>query len=316
MLLLDEWKARQHSLVSVDVTRAVAQVEAKYAAEKKEARIAQLAEANARQTRRLWSVAAGAALLVLLLGLSAWQYGIIRRTNRRLRTTNRTISEQRQRLEDQAARLTVLMQELHHRVKNNLAIVSGLLRLQANRLPDPDAAQAVRAGQQRVEAMSLIHQRLYQTDNVGRVDVRVYIHDLVDNLRTAYGYAPDALTASIDVQHPALALDQAVPLGLLLNELLTNAFKYAFADVARPALRIYFGPAAEGGTVLEVHDNGPGLPPLAAVNGRAFGHRLVASLAEQLGGQLEQFNRGGAFYRLHLPAPATAPVRPAAVPAA
>lgn len=297
--LLDEWKHRQDSLVSVDVTQAVAKVDAAYAAGQKDARIARLAEANAQQRRQLWGVGLGAGLLALLLLLSAWQYRIIRRTNARLQATNRTISEQHQRLEEQAGRLTVLMKELHHRVKNNLAIVSSLLRLQSSRLQDAGAVAAVRAGQQRVEAMSLIHQRLYQTDNVGSVDMRAYIHDLVEGLLAAYGIERTALDLTVDVQHPLVDVDLAVPLGLLLNELLTNAFKHAFGDVAQPALRVYFGPAADG-LVLEVQDNGPGMPPRPTVGSRSFGQRLILSLAEQLNGQLEQHNRGGAYFRLRL----------------
>ncbi|OON68251.1 sensor histidine kinase [Hymenobacter sp. CRA2] len=312
--LLDEWKSTQDALVNVDIAQAVAKVEAAYAAEKKQAQITRLGEDNARQKQQLWALGAGASLLAVLLLVTAQQYRIIRRTNAQLQLTNGTISEQNQRISEQATRLTVLMKELHHRVKNNLAIVSSLLRLQSNRLTDEGAVRAVREGQQRVEAMVLIHQRLYQTDNVGSVDMRAYIHDLVDGLLAAYGHSRTYFDVQVEVESPPLDIDWAVPLGLILNELLTNAFKYAYANVAHPALRVYFGPTADHGLVLEVQDNGPGLPPPDSSNlRRSFGQRLVMSLAEQLGSQLEQENRGGAYFRLRLvPLPAAFVVTTAA----
>ncbi|KAA9331669.1 sensor histidine kinase [Hymenobacter busanensis] len=305
--LLDEWKERESAFINADVAKAVATVEAAYAIEKKEARIAQLARENAHQVRQLWLLGLGAGALSLLLGLAAWQYRIIRRKNALLRATNRTVSDNNLRITEQAERLTILMKELHHRVKNNLAIVSSLLRLQAKRLTDEGAVQAVREGQQRVEAMALVHQRLYQTADVTTVDMQRYVTDLVESLMTAYGYSPDDLDLTLTVEHPPLDVDRAVPLGLILNELLTNAFKHAYRHVPHPALRVYLGLRAAGELVLEVQDNGPGIETgqWQQTSG-SFGRRLITSLAEQLDGRMELRNHAGALFRLVVPAAAPA----------
>ena len=129
---------------------------------------------------------------------------------------------------------------------------------------------------------------------------------------TAYGYHPDAFDLRIEVEQTSLDVDLAVPLGLILNELLTNAFKYAYHEVARPLLRIRLldRPAApDGGLLLEVQDNGPGLTPASSTEPRArtsFGQRLIASLSEQVGGEMELRSEHGTCYRLHIPAPALA----------
>jgi len=300
---LAEWKRREDSLVSLEKTQVVAKLETAYTTAKKEAQITHLNEANAQKAQQLTLLSIGSAILSLLLGITLWQYRTIQNTNARLNATNQTVLENHRHISEQAHRQKLLMKELHHRVKNNLAIVSSLLRLQSNRLTDESATRAVREGQQRVEAMSLIHQRLYQTENVTTVDMQRYIPDLVENLMTAYGYAPGAVSLSLQVTEPLLDVDLAMPLGLVLNELLTNAFKHAYEHVAHPALRVYLGHEAgapSGSLLLEVQDNGPGINPLEWQQcSGSFGKRLITSLSEQIGGTIELSSYDGMLFRLH-----------------
>ncbi len=272
--------------------RQLVEMEARFQTQEKEAQIGVLATINQQKTRQVWAGVGGMVLLSALLGTLLLLY--------------RSGQRKQAKIQQQSDQLTVLMRELHHRVKNNLAIVASLLRLQSNRLDDEKAVAAVRVGQQRVEAMSLIHQRLYQTDNVSSVNMREFLTDLSESLMRAYGYSTDEFDLQLDIDQNTLDVDVAMPLGLIVNELITNAFKYAYASVSRPILRIALNKnaAAGPGVTLEVQDNGPGLDDAdwqRAGQKTSFGRRLILSLSEQLDGELSVIRQNGTIFRLYIP---------------
>jgi len=272
--------------------RQLVEMETRFQTQEKEAQINALATINQQKTRQVWAGVGGMVMLSGLLGTLFLLY--------------RSGQRKQAKIQQQSDQLTVLMRELHHRVKNNLAIVASLLRLQSNRLDDEKAVAAVRVGQQRVEAMSLIHQRLYQTDNVSSVNMREFLTDLSESLMRAYGYSTDEFDLQLNIDQNTLDVDVAMPLGLIVNELITNAFKYAYAGVSRPILRIalYQNPAIGPGVTLEVQDNGPGLDATdwqRAGQKTSFGRRLVQSLSEQLDGELSVIQQNGTLFRLHIP---------------
>ncbi|WP_461131190.1 sensor histidine kinase [Spirosoma aerophilum] len=291
----------------IEKTRAVAEVQAKYETQRRISQIAVLDEQNQQQTRQVQFMGGSMGLLILLLSILVGQYWALRRANMRLSAQNEIITSNSEQLVSQSDQLRTLMKELHHRVKNNLAIVSSLLTLQANGLTDEKAIQALRKGQQRVQAMSLIHQRLYQTDRVTIVNIREYLTDLAESLMQAYGYESDNFDLQVDVALDELDVDVAMPLGLIVNELITNSFKYAFANQERPLLRIkldYAEGALEPGITLEVQDNGPGIKAAdwqRTGSRTSFGKRLVTSLTEQLEGNFELDTHNGTLFRLHIP---------------
>lgn len=299
--------ARIRAVVDIEKTRAIADVQAKYETQKRMNQITALDQENQQQTRQVNYMAGGLGLLGLLLSLLVGQYWALRRANKRLSAQNEIITSNSQQLVSQSNQLRTLMKELHHRVKNNLAIVSSLLTLQANGLTDEKAVQALRKGQQRVQAMSLIHQRLYQTDRVTIVNIREYLTDLSESLMQAYGYEPATFDLQVDVALEELDVDVAMPLGLIVNELITNSFKYAFTHQEHPLLRIkldYADGAYQPGITLEVQDNGPGIKPAdwqKSNNKTSFGRRLVTSLTEQLEGKFELTTQNGTLCRLHIP---------------
>jgi two-component sensor histidine kinase len=299
--------AQIKAAADIEKTRAIAEVQAKYETQKRINQISILDQQNQQQTRQVDYMAGGLGLLGLLLSILVGQYWALRRANKRLSAQNEIITSNSKQLVSQSDQLRTLMKELHHRVKNNLAIVSSLLTLQANGLTDEKAIQALRKGQQRVQAMSLIHQRLYQTDRVTIVNIREYLTDLAESLMQAYGYEPTNFDLQVDVALEELDVDVAMPLGLIVNELITNSFKYAFSHQERPFLRIkldYAGGASQPGITLEVQDNGPGIKATdwqKAGNRTSFGRRLVTSLTEQLEGQFELHSQNGTLCRLHIP---------------
>jgi two-component sensor histidine kinase len=269
-------------------------LEVTYQTRQQEEKIAALGAQNTARQRQILALATGATLLLLLAG------GLYVLTVRLRRS--------RYRIQQQSDQMQLLLRELHHRVKNNLAMVSGLLELQGNRLGDETARQAFAEGRQRVQAMALLHQRLYQAEAPTSIEPAEYVSDLVRTLSEAYGYHPDNLALDIRVEVPALDVDTAIPLGLILNELLTNAFKHALPLAAQPRLSVWLlglGSFVE----LTVADSGPGLDRARWEQpGGSFGKRLVAALTEQLRGTLTLDTRAGTRFLLRLPLPNTTPL--------
>ena len=293
--------AYQDTLMNVQRAKELVANETRFRTAEKQHQISNLNAANEHERRRFWWLLAGTLVLGGLLVVAGGQYRVIQKKNRQLILTTHLVEERNGRITAQADKLTLLMRELHHRVKNNLAIVASLLRLQSNRLTDAQAVLAVRESQQRVEAMALIHQSLYLNEDATVVDMPLYVHNLVSNLVQAYGYTGTTLRLDVGVEPLELDVDVAMPLALILNELVTNAFKHALPRADAPALRIALRSTAAAVLELEIEDNGPGI----AVEQRgaqtlSFGNRLVEALVQQLKGQLVVVNRPGAYYHLRV----------------
>jgi two-component sensor histidine kinase len=172
--------------------------------------------------------------------------------------------------------------------------------MQSNRLEDKNAAKAVKEGQLRVQAMSMIHQRLYRTENVSSVNIQTYLTDLSESLMQAYGYSHENFELQITVENPELDVDLAIPIGLIVNELITNSFKYAYEGIARPLLKITF--KNDEDVTLQVQDNGIGMDE-NAVNKEtdSFGKNLINGLSMQLNGSYKYVNNHGTLFELNIP---------------
>ncbi|MGL4550888.1 MAG: sensor histidine kinase, partial [Gemmataceae bacterium] len=195
----------------------------------------------------------------------------------------------------------VLLKEIHHRVKNNLQIVSTLLDLQAGYTADPLALAMFKQSRARVRSMALIHERLYRSQDLARVDFAEYVRQLADDLCRNYPLYGDLVTLDVDVDIPPLPIDLAIPCGLLINELISNAFKHAFAGDAGGRLSLGLRHDGER-NVLTVEDTGPGLPPGTDIrNTPSFGLQLVVTLVEQLRGEIDVTGGPGASFTITFP---------------
>lgn len=213
-------------------------------------------------------------------------------------TTEQHILEQ---LITSLAEKETLLQEVHHRVKNNLQIVASLLHLQSQASANEEVRQVLARSQARVHAIALIHEKLYQSTNVASISMDEYITDLTRHLRLAFEHDTAQVQVALDVAAITLDLDNAIPCGLIINELVSNAFKYAF-------------PAGQGGVIaiimrqetddlrLIIRDDGVGLPPdLDTRRTQSLGLRLVHSLVQQLHSTLTIENHQGASFTIRIP---------------
>ncbi|WP_198320933.1 histidine kinase dimerization/phosphoacceptor domain -containing protein [Azohydromonas aeria] len=200
----------------------------------------------------------------------------------------------------------VLLQEVHHRVKNNLQVVSSLLQLQRRQLGDPALQAVFMETEQRVRAMALVHQRLYQQSTLSALNFGDYLRSLADQLVRAHG-AEQRVRIELALQPVRLPVDVAVPLGLIVTELITNALKYAWAPGAAGVLDLRLRAADDAvpaRLVLEVRDNGIGLPPgLDPAQGSGLGMRLVTLLSAQLDASVDVGEGPGTWWRVVVPLP-------------
>lgn len=194
-----------------------------------------------------------------------------------------------------------LLKEIHHRVKNNLQVISSLLKLQAERIDDDAARRALRDGQTRVRSMALVHELLYRSKDLGKVDLGEYIHDLTRQLLRSHGTDPSRVRIESQVVPTPLPVDVAVPCGLILNELVSNALKHAFPGGRSGRVWVEVR-RTEGAHELVVRDDGVGMPEgLDFQTGTTLGLRLVKTLADQIAATLSaRFDRGTEV-RLQIP---------------
>ena len=210
--------------------------------------------------------------------------------------TERKLMEER--IRAALAEKEVLLREIHHRVRNNLAVVSSLLDFQARALQDEPARAAFQESQNRIHSMARIHEHLYRSQDLARIDMVEYLQNLADHLRHSYGAYDVALT--VKANDVTLDVDKAIPCGLIVNELVSNALKYAFTpDIRLSAgfagrVRVELRPIAEGAYTLTVTDNGVGLPPDVQPSVKeALGMFLVQTFARHLKGDVEWHSEKG-----------------------
>ncbi len=273
-------------LESLDETTIakVNDLEKKYETEKKENEIERLSLVDNLnqlkiQNQRYWlfGTLAGLGLLSFLLF--------------RLFGQKKKIESQNQIISKSLKEKDILLREIHHRVKNNLQLVSSLLGLQSNYIQDANALQAINSGKLRVKSMALIHQNLYNKENLTGVSVREYIEKLSTELMGSFNVGSDQVKLHCDIPDMLLDVDTLVPLGLIINELLTNALKYAFPDGRSGNIYLKVSESNDQ-LMLNFSDDGIGMD-LNKRSAESFGYKLIDTLLEQLEGEMQIKNENG-----------------------
>jgi two-component sensor histidine kinase len=193
----------------------------------------------------------------------------------------------------------VLLKEIHHRVKNNLQIVSSLLYMQAARTEHPEAVSALKESRARIKSMSLIHERLYQSPNLASVDMGEYTRNLVSDLQHFYRTEESSVRLTVKIDDIHLGITEAIPCGLIINELVSNALKHAFPNRGEGEITIQLQKRDTNRTMLTVSDSGTGFPEdLDPRNSPSLGLTIVNSLVQQLNGAIELDRRGGTTFTI------------------
>jgi PAS domain S-box-containing protein len=214
--------------------------------------------------------------------------------------TERTLADEK--IRTSLREKEALLKEIHHRVKNNLQVVSSLLGLQSRVISDPTQRTMFEESQNRVYSMALLHESLYQSDNLSQINFPEYIGQLADYLFRSYGVTPDRIQLRTEFDQIALHMDAAVPCGLIINELLSNSLKYAFPGGRCGEVRIGLHGLENSEIQLVIADNGIGLKNgVDWTTTRSLGLRLVRSLAQQLSATIEVTSEMGMEVQLTFP---------------
>jgi two-component sensor histidine kinase len=209
-----------------------------------------------------------------------------------------------ERLLDSLHEKEVLLKEIHHRVKNNLQVIYSLLSLQAQYAHDLGTLEVLRDSQNRIRSMALIHEKLYQSANLADIDFGEYLRTLSSQLHRSYATSDRVVRLVVNTAPIRLPLNTALPCALIASELISNAFKHAFAGRAEGVLHVRVCGQPDGRVELEVADNGVGMPVVVPGEARipaTLGMQLVSGLVKQLDGSLEVTNGAGARFLVSFP---------------
>lgn len=191
----------------------------------------------------------------------------------------------------------ILLQEVHHRVKNNLQIMSSLLRLQSSYVKNKESIDLFRESENRIKSMAIIHNKLYSSKSYEKIDFEDYVRSLTENLCLSYGISKSNIRIKVEIRNIKFNIDTAIPCGLIINELVSNSLKYAFPDNRKGFIRVSLKADQKHQFTLTVEDNGTGLPEgFDFEKNNSLGMKLVHLLTSQLGGKLQFESNGGTKY--------------------
>jgi len=288
------------SLLNEMTSKQIGQLQVQYQSDKKDqdikllenqSKLQQEKLVQANQTRN-W-ISGVVLLLLIIMGLLIINSRLKQRTNKKLQLQQKEIEKKNLSLQHLVGEKDWLVKEIHHRVKNNFHTVMGLLGTQSGYLKSEEAINAITDSQHRVHAMSLIHQKLYQSDNLSAINMPDYIHELVDYLRDSFNCS-NTIRFKLQIDRIELDLSHCIPLGLILNEAITNSIKYAFPDNMEGVISVSLDHTSAEHLLLTIKDNGVGLPAAFDIHTKdSMGMNLMQGLSEDIGGKFIICNQNG-----------------------
>jgi two-component sensor histidine kinase len=276
-----------------------------YETEKKDKNIQLLTEQDLLQRAKIEQsefvqkiILGGTILLVIILSLLYNGFRLKQRINKKLESQQKEIYEKNKSLQHLLDEKEWLLKEIHHRVKNNLQTVMSLLSSQSAYLQNDAALTAIQDSQHRVHAMSLIHQKLYNSDDVSNIDMPAYIRELIEYMRDCFNTG-QRIRFEINIVPLELDVSQAVPLGLILNEAITNAIKYAFPNDREGIINILLEHILNNQYLLTISDNGVGMPVHSdEKRAGSLGLSLIKGLSEDLDGSFTLEHQNGTVLKI------------------
>lgn len=295
------YKVAQDSVLNTEKDKRITELITEYEVKEKDQEINMLASQNELKTLRIeksnrQKLLFGLGALSLLIFALALYY-LLRLKSK----TNKDLAEKNTLISKALTEKDILLREIHHRVKNNLQMISALLYLHGKSVDDSTAQEALMESQNRVQSMAMIHQNLYQDENLLGVSIQDYLDKLLSHLISSYNIEKNRITIIKKINIPQLDIDTVIPMALIINELISNALKYAFRDGRKGEISIFLG-QDESGIRLEVSDDGIGLPEhFALETSSSFGLKLINILSDRLGATWTTHSGNGTRMTLHIP---------------
>jgi len=273
------------SLFNSELINTSKELEAKYEAQEKEKEISFLNQDNLLKSKllkqRTWALVVGGIALFIISMLLFSLYYYYRKVQSQNGLVNKALEEK-----------DYLLREIHHRVKNNLQVVSSLLSLQSRQIEDVDIRKAIDEGRNRVRSMALIHQNLYQHDRLSGVSVSGYLDNLITELFETYNISSENISLNLDIEEIALDIDTMVPLGLIINELISNCLKHAFPENKKGEIHVKLE-EQNNQIHLLVKDNGIGMQSNKMDQSKSFGKKLIGAFSKKLHAEMTMINNNG-----------------------
>lgn len=291
---LKQYYKLNDSIISTKNISQMAEMRAEFEISQNEAEMSYLKKINKARANML--IISGIGLLGIII-LSIFLY--IRSKQRKfanlqLSEYNEELQQKNYIIHNQLEEKEILMKEIHHRVKNNLQIISSIINLQSMRIDNPETIEIFNEMQRRIMAISSIHQKLYQSESVSLINMNEYLSEVIEATQSAFNNTNLNVNYEISIQNVNLNIDAAVSIGLIVNELATNAYKYAFTEQKDNSLLVSLTHDGQSTCLLTVKDNGPGIHEGTDIfQSNSLGLRMVSLLTRQMKGSIDTKNEEG-----------------------